>query len=76
MLVDLVQQSVLDEEYAKICICESCEKYLGTEIYLIKSGFCTVLSHVCLACKDLLEADCIIRDYPYQFISKPIVSQK
>jgi len=70
MLVDRVQETVMDEEYSKICVCECCESRVSTTIYLVKQSFCTVLSHVCGACKTALEADCILNDREYQFLPK------
>lgn len=70
MLVDLVQETVMDEEYSKKCVCECCESRVSTYIYLVKQSFCTVLSHVCAACKKELEADCILKCHEYQFLSK------
>jgi len=70
MLVDHVQVEVLKEEFAKICPCECCERRVSEFIYLLKSGFCTVLAHVCAQCKLDLEADCIREGLEYQFLAK------
>ena len=70
MLVDHVQESVLKEEFAKYCMCECCECRPSENIYLLKQGFCTVLSHVCTGCKLDLEADCIREKLDYQFLTK------
>ena len=70
MLKDLVQDSVMDEEYNRHCVCECCESRPSTLIYLVKQSFCTILSHVCFGCRIDLEAECIKNDYEYQFLSK------
>lgn len=70
MLVDQVQENVLKEEYSKKAPCECCEWRHSAFIYLVKSGFCTVLSHVCGQCKVDLEADCIREKYEFQFLAK------
>lgn len=70
MLVDRVQESVMNEEYAKVCACECCEERKSALIYLVKQSFCTVLSHVCPGCRIELEAGCILQDLEYQFLSK------
>lgn len=70
MLVDHVQIEVLKEEYAKNTVCECCEWRASIFIYLLKSGFCTVLAHVCAQCKVDLEADCIREEFEYQFLAK------
>ena len=70
MLVDYVQAEVLKEEYAKSSPCECCEWRMSRFIYLLKSGFCTVLAHVCQQCKLDLEADCIREKLEYQFLAK------
>lgn len=70
MLVDQVQESVMREEYSKKCPCECCEWRHSNFIYLLKRGFCTVLSHVCSQCKVDLESDCIREKFLYQFLTK------
>lgn len=70
MLVDKVQKSVMNEEYDKQVPCECCEWRNSIYIYLLKSGFCTVLTHVCGNCKADLEADCMREQYEYQFLPK------
>ena len=70
MLVDHIQKSVLIEEKSKKCECECCIFKKAEYIYLLKQGFCTVLSHVCKQCKNELENDCLEREMKFQFLSK------
>lgn len=70
MLADHVQVEILEEEFAKAQPCECCECRPSKNIYLLKQGFCTVLSHVCNQCKSDLEADCIRENFEYQFLTK------
>jgi hypothetical protein len=72
MLSDGINKKYIAEEMAKEVVCECCEFRESTLLYLVKSGLCTVLSHICIECKRSCKEDCIVNDYEFQFIIKPL----
>lgn len=75
MLVDNIQKNVLDEEMARICVCECCERNKSCFIYLVKEGICTIISHVCKSCGYDLEDTCVTIDREYQLLKKKFYKQ-
>ena len=63
MDISEAEQEIIDEELNLYKRCESCSTEEANYIIIIKSGLCTVISHICWECAEHISDWKLNKDY-------------